>query len=72
MNGKVLVDKEDRYLLPKISGIYKTNKRSRTFYVRLRNNKYIHRVIIGAKKGQLVDHINGNGLDNRKNNLNIY
>lgn len=29
----------------------------------------LHRIIMGAKKQQLVDHINRNTLDNRKNNL---
>lgn len=32
---------------------------------------FMHRLIIGAKKGQDVDHKNGNGLDNRKENLRI-
>jgi hypothetical protein len=32
---------------------------------------YMHRVILGAEKGQLVDHINHNQLDNRKQNLRI-
>lgn len=31
----------------------------------------MHRIIIGAKKGELVDHINGNPSDNRKDNLRI-
>ena len=29
----------------------------------------MHRVIMNAKEGEEIDHINGNGLDNRKSNL---
>lgn len=32
---------------------------------------YLHRVIAGARDGQLVDHINGDTYDNRRCNLRI-
>jgi hypothetical protein len=48
---------------------------SRTITTRLEVQQYrmslMHRVIVGAEKGQCVDHWNGNGLDNRRENLRI-
>lgn len=29
----------------------------------------MHRVIMGTEEGKVIDHINGNGLDNRKANV---
>lgn len=34
-----------------------------------REKVYMHKLINGAPKGMHTDHINGNGLDNRRDNL---
>jgi len=38
---------------------------------RRRHQVRMHRDIIGAYPGQMVDHVNGNGLDNRRANLRL-
>lgn len=36
-----------------------------------RHTEYMHRVVLNAPAGMEVDHINGNGLDNRRANLRL-
>lgn len=69
--GKVaLIDAED---FKKVSAFsWYASKSSTHFYAKRFQGKtpiYLHRFLMSAKKGQLVDHINGNTLDNRKKNL---
>lgn len=44
--------------------------RQGNYYARCaRLGKSMHRYLLAAKEGQFVDHINGDGLDNRMNNI---
>jgi len=74
-NGKfAIVDPEDYEKLSKI--LWCVTKNRNTFYVHraLGKGKYqtMHHAIMGIpEKGLMIDHINGDGLDNRKCNLRI-
>lgn len=66
---RALLDQGDAHLL----GSY-TWHICQDGYVRRKSHGrhvYLHRLIIAAAAGQLVDHINGDGLDNRKANLRL-
>ena len=36
-----------------------------------KRNVYLHRFLLGSPAGMIIDHINGDGLDNRRANLRI-
>lgn len=70
----ILIDEEYLNLVQQFKWrVAKTSNRGRIYAMAKSNGKtiYMHRLIIDAKKGEVVDHINGNGLDNRKSNLRI-
>lgn len=76
----VLVDECDVHLLMERKKTWRVRK-----FTKLKHSKFyvswgtqvkyrpklflLHRVIMGAKDGQVVDHINGNTMDNRRCNL---
>ena len=72
-----LVDTWDVPLISKYSWRLKRNRKTDYFYVRANlvpkdhsgKQVFLHRVIMDAKPGQIVDHINWNTLDNRRSNL---
>jgi len=71
-NKYALIDNED-YNLIKTYKWYAAISRKKYYAVTNLNNKtkQMHRLIMNLKKDQIIDHINGNGLDNRKSNLRL-
>ena len=68
--GSCLIDKDDlskvnhlKWYISKTADGHRYAKN-----ILKRKSVYLHRLVTGAEKGQLVDHINGNTIDNRKNN----
>jgi hypothetical protein len=69
-----LIDDEDYELVSKFK--WYARKHGNTYYSTTNINKpmgraslQMHRLIMNAPIGKQVDHINGNGLDNRRKNL---
>lgn len=76
--GVVIVDDEDYQYLSQFKWHGLSNNRHYLYVyrcVRLGKNKYkrifIHREVLNASEGVLVDHINGNTFDNRRVNLRL-
>jgi len=70
--GFAIVDGDDYEKLAKYRW-YCEHEGNTSYAVRTKNGKriYMHRQILDAPKGKVVDHKDGNGLKNRKSNLRL-
>lgn len=70
-----IVDDEDYELVNQWKWCYSPCGKGYATRAVQRNNKIkniqMHRIIVNANRGEEVDHINGNSLDNRRSNLRI-
>jgi hypothetical protein len=68
--GKVIVDDEDFHYLQDRKW-YVDNRKNGSKYVKRKRGEYLHRIIMKPPVGMCIDHINGDGCDNRKENLRV-
>lgn len=70
-NRKVIIDDEDLNLINSLNWTVEINPVGQVYFSNRKNKVRLHRLIMNCPKGMVVDHINGNTLDNRKSNLRI-
>lgn len=75
---EALIDKVDLDRVLSLPTSFYATKTKYGFYVKMdweykgqRNRIQLHRWLLGAKEGEVVDHKDGNTLDNRKSNLRL-
>jgi len=66
----IIVDDDDSAVISRGGWHRKVDKRGYAF-VSGTGDKILARIILGAKTGEVVDHINGDTLDNRRANLRL-
>lgn len=71
-NKRTLVDDQDYEWLNRFKWVYKGTGVCRSFsFNHKKYHVYMHRLLLGARDGLEVDHINHDPLDNRRSNLRL-
>lgn len=65
------ISEQDLELVKSLTLYVSYVKATNSMYLMTKDRQYLHRVLMNAKKGQIVDHINHNTLDNKRENLRI-
>lgn len=68
-NNLVIIDDEDYQFVSQNNWSIRTNSSGQIYFEN--RGKSLHRLIMNCPKGMVVDHVDGNTLDNRKSNLRI-
>lgn len=75
INHSIFVDECDRHFLDRYRWRASGKSGHAGAYLGVENGKeifaYLHRLIMNAQPGDIVDHMNGNVLDNRRQNLRV-
>ena len=77
VNGSILIDKEDLNNILKYKRYISVNSNGYAYFTYKKIDYFLHRLVTGLPirydntTKLIVDHINGNRLDNRKSNLRI-
>lgn len=66
-----IVDEEDFQVVSKISWQARKRRDGKGFYAVSSNGVRMHRLLLGAESGVIVDHIDGNGLNNARSNIRV-
>ncbi len=70
----ILIDDNDYFLLSLYKWCLSKRGRSNEYFYATTTNRprlMMHHILMGKEKGMVVDHIDGNGLNNQRNNLRI-
>ena len=68
---KFQISEQDEFLVTGLRLCVSYVKRTNSFYIMTTDRQYLHRIIMQAQKGDVIDHINHDTLNNTRENLRV-